>query len=93
MKLVSHSFPDGNVLTANQIEFVNLIIGHSARSGWIAPTQLYESPFTDLHHMELTAWEIRFIPNLLGSMKAMSKCAPNAVIRVLESPFRPYSQP
>jgi type I restriction enzyme, R subunit len=36
-------------LTANQIEFTNLIINHLAARGWISPAQLYDSPFTDIH--------------------------------------------
>ena len=48
-KRAFHGFSEGKALTANQIEFVNLIIDHLARSGWVAPAQLYESPFTDLH--------------------------------------------
>jgi type I restriction enzyme, R subunit len=43
------SFLDGKTLTANQIEFVALVIDHLARRGWIDPSQLYESPFIDLH--------------------------------------------
>ena len=34
-------------LTANQIEFVNLIIDHLTERGAIDPRRLYESPFTD----------------------------------------------
>ena len=36
-------------LTANQIEFTNLVINHLAVRGWINEPQLYESPYTDLH--------------------------------------------
>jgi type I restriction enzyme R subunit len=43
------SFLDGKTLTANQIEFVDLVIDHLSRRGWIDPSQLYESPFIDLH--------------------------------------------
>lgn len=35
--------------TANQIEFINLIIDHLTNQGTMAPELLYESPFTDLH--------------------------------------------
>jgi type I restriction enzyme R subunit len=43
------SFLNGKTLTANQIEFVNLVVDHLSRRGWIEPSQLYESPFIDLH--------------------------------------------
>jgi type I restriction enzyme R subunit len=43
------SFLNGKTLTANQIEFVDLIIDHLSRRGWIDPAQLYESPFVDVH--------------------------------------------
>ncbi|MGD0271368.1 MAG: hypothetical protein ABSB14_20030, partial [Candidatus Sulfotelmatobacter sp.] len=33
--------------TANQVDFVNLIIDYLTQSGWMSATQLYESPFTD----------------------------------------------
>ena len=34
-------------LTANQIQFVNLVIDYLTQSGWMSAAQLYESPFTD----------------------------------------------
>lgn len=35
-------------LSANQIEFVNLVVNHLTEHGVIEPATLYESPFTDL---------------------------------------------
>lgn len=35
--------------SANQIDFINLIIDHLTSQGTMAPELLYESPFTDLH--------------------------------------------
>jgi len=35
-------------LSANQIEFVNLVVDHLTEHGVVAPDRLYESPFTDL---------------------------------------------
>jgi len=35
-------------MTANQIEFVNLIVNHLTEHGVMAPSLLYESPFTDI---------------------------------------------
>jgi type I restriction enzyme R subunit len=41
------SFLSEKSLTANQIEFINLIIDHLTEHGMIEPERLYESPFTD----------------------------------------------
>lgn len=35
-------------MTANQIEFVDLIIDHLTEQGVMDPARLYENPFTDL---------------------------------------------
>jgi type I restriction enzyme, R subunit len=40
-------FLSGKTLTANQIQFVNLVIDYLTQAGWMTPSQLYESPFTD----------------------------------------------
>jgi type I restriction enzyme R subunit len=42
------SFIDGKTLTANQIEFIDLVIDHLTERGVLDPRRLYESPFTDL---------------------------------------------
>ena len=42
------TFLAGKSLSANQIEFVNLIVDHLTEHGVVLPGQLYESPFTDL---------------------------------------------
>ncbi|NEX21502.1 DEAD/DEAH box helicase family protein [Thiorhodococcus mannitoliphagus] len=42
------SFMEGRTLSANQIEFVTLIIDHLTERGAMDPRRLYESPFTDL---------------------------------------------
>ena len=41
-------FTSGRTLTANQVEFVNLIVDHLTEHGVVEPARLYESPFTDL---------------------------------------------
>ena len=41
-------FLAGKTLTANQIEFVNLIVDHLTEHGVMDASLLYESPFTDL---------------------------------------------
>jgi type I restriction enzyme R subunit len=42
------TFLTGKTLTANQIEFINLIINHLIEHGVMEAALLYESPFTDL---------------------------------------------
>lgn len=42
------SFIAGKALSANQIEFINLIVDHLTEHGIVEPGALYESPFTDL---------------------------------------------
>lgn len=42
------TFINGRSLSANQIEFVNLVVDHLTEHGSIQPARLYESPFTDL---------------------------------------------
>ncbi|WP_208862864.1 type I restriction-modification enzyme R subunit C-terminal domain-containing protein [Micromonospora chersina] len=41
-------FLAGRTLTANQINFVNLIITHVTQNGVMEPAGLYESPFSDI---------------------------------------------
>jgi type I restriction enzyme R subunit len=41
-------FLAGRLATANQIEFLNLIVNHLTEHGVMDPGLLYESPFTDL---------------------------------------------
>jgi len=40
-------FLSGRDLTANQIQFVNLVIDYLTQSGWMRVGQLYETPFID----------------------------------------------
>lgn len=47
-KLAFSSFIDGKALTANQIEFIDLVIDHLTERGVLDPRRLYESPFTDI---------------------------------------------
>jgi len=41
-------FTKGKTLSANQLEFVNLIVDHLTEHGIMEPARLYESPFTDV---------------------------------------------
>jgi len=47
-KAALSGFTQGKTLTANQIEFTNLIINHLSSRGWIEVGTLYQSPFTGL---------------------------------------------
>jgi type I restriction enzyme R subunit len=42
------SFIDGTTATANQIEFVKLVVQELTQTGVMAPARLFESPFTDV---------------------------------------------
>ena len=42
------AFLTGKTLSANQIEFVNLVVNHLTEHGVMETARLYESPFTDL---------------------------------------------
>jgi type I restriction enzyme, R subunit len=46
-KAAFSEFTAGHALTAQQIEFVNLVIDHLTERGEMEPRLLYESPFTD----------------------------------------------
>jgi type I restriction enzyme R subunit len=48
-KQALNGFISGKTLTANQIEFVNLIIDHLTEHGVMDAGLLYESPFTDIN--------------------------------------------
>ena len=37
--------------TANQMEFLNLVIDHLTESGFVEPKRFYESPYTDFDDM------------------------------------------
>ncbi len=41
-------FIAGKALSANQIEFINLVVDHLTEHGIVEPGRLYESPFTEL---------------------------------------------
>jgi len=42
-------FVTGTYVTANQIEFIDLIIEELTKNGVMEPDRLYEAPFTDIH--------------------------------------------
>jgi type I restriction enzyme R subunit len=48
-KAAFQSFLEGRPATANQIEFVNMIVEHVTEQGWMEPGLLYASPFIDIN--------------------------------------------
>jgi type I restriction enzyme R subunit len=42
-------FMDGKALSANQVEFLNLVADHLTQRGYMPVERLYDSPFTDLN--------------------------------------------
>jgi type I restriction enzyme R subunit len=42
------AFTEARMLTANQLEFINLVVDHLTEHGTMEAARLYESPFTDL---------------------------------------------
>jgi len=42
------TFLEGKTWTANQIEFLDMLVNHLVSEGIVEPTRLYESPFVDL---------------------------------------------
>ena len=40
-------FLDGTTATANQIDFIGLVVSYLTRHGAMEPAQLYDPPFTD----------------------------------------------
>lgn len=47
-KAAMDGFCSSKVLSANQLEFINLIVDHLTEHGIMDPERLYESPFTDI---------------------------------------------
>lgn len=66
-------FMNGRNLTANQIEFIDLIIDHLTERGAMDPRRLYESPFTDLDDQGVSgtfpAADVKQLVQLLKEVK------------------------
>ena len=72
-------FLAGKSLSANQIEFVDLIVDHLTEHGIVAPDRLYESPFTDVtpHGPDglFSTAELDQLMQVLEAVEAMAKAA------------------
>jgi type I restriction enzyme R subunit len=69
-------FIQGRTLTANQIEFINLIIDYLTDRGVIDPRVLYESPFTDFDDQGVSGiFPASDVKNLVNILKAVSSRA------------------
>jgi type I restriction enzyme, R subunit len=75
-KAALSGFTQGKTLTANQIEFTNLIINHLSSRGWIEVGTLYQSPFTDLHPRGIEG--LFDEPSILTLMSELNKVRQNA---------------
>ncbi len=63
-------------LTANQLEFVNLIVDHLTEHGSVEAARLYESPFTDLTpHGPDALFQATEIDELLQALQAVRATA------------------
>ena len=67
------TFMDGRELSANQIEFVNLILDYLTERDAIDPRRLYESPFTDFDDLGVngvfSAADVYSLINVLETVK------------------------
>lgn len=65
---------DGGRFTANQLHFINLIVGELTSNGVMEPARLYESPFTDLAatgpELMFTESEVDNIVDILNTVRA-----------------------
>ena len=64
----------GRNLTANQIEFIDLIVDHLTERGAIDPRRLYESPFTDIDDQGVggvfPSVDVRILVHILAAVRA-----------------------
>lgn len=73
-KAALSSFIVGRTLTANQIEFLDLIVEHLTEQGVMDPKRLYESPFTDIDDQGVGGLfeqgDVRGLITLINEVKA-----------------------
>lgn len=67
-------FIDGKAMTANQIEFIDLVIDHLTERGVLDPRRLYESPFTDIDDQGVSGvfelGDVKELVNMINDVKA-----------------------
>jgi len=69
-------FTNGRTLTANQLEFVNLIVDHLTEHGVVDAARLYESPFTDrTPHGPDALFEANELDELMQALQAVRATA------------------
>lgn len=70
---VMAEFVGDTTMTANQLEFVNLVVEHLTRNGVMEPSQLYEPPFTDVAptgpDMIFNARQLKVMVDMLHTVK------------------------
>ena len=73
-KFAMSEFIDGRTLTANQIEFTDLIVDHLTERGAMDPRRLYESPFTDIDDQGVSgvfpALDVKLLLETLDDVRA-----------------------
>ncbi len=75
-KAAMAGFIAGKALSANQLEFVNLVVDHLTAHGVVPPARLYESPFTDLSPSGPDAlFDVADLDALLGRLDAVTAAA------------------
>lgn len=71
-KAVMNEFLAGETLTANQIEFVNMVVDYLTEHGVMEPRALYESPFTDINPLGPDGlFESGVVDRLVGALQTI----------------------
>ncbi len=69
-------FASAENLTADQTEFIDLIVNHLTERGYIDPKFLYESPFTDLDDKGVSGvFEAADVKELVGLLRSVKRRA------------------
>lgn len=73
------AFIASHQLSASQIEFVDLVIDHLSENGMLDPSRLYDSPFTDKHHLGVAGmFPEADVVNLVAILESFQKPAERA---------------
>ena len=75
-KAAFDQFIEGRTLTANQLEFVDLIISHLTDRGAMEPERLFESPFTDGNDLGVSGvFETADVTNIVDIIRSIKQTA------------------